>query len=283
MINSKQLLREFISKLTLDRGPDELSAIGHVVLENVVKISHPELLRDTAIQINAEQQRKLDVIAQRLNTNEPLQYILNEAHFYGRPFYVDPAVLIPRPETEELVSLVIDRCRGSKRKPKILDIGTGSGCIPITLALEIAGSTVFGLDKSKSALAVAERNAKALGANVKFFEHDILDGQLPLDSVDVIVSNPPYIPLQEKSRMHANVTDFEPHLALFVENNDPFVFYSAIARIGKKNLHPGGFIAVEINERFGNETRDVFVQEGYQHTQTLKDMSGKDRFVVAQI
>ncbi|HEY0740581.1 MAG TPA: peptide chain release factor N(5)-glutamine methyltransferase [Chryseosolibacter sp.] len=283
MVNSKQLLREFVSKLTLDRGADELSAIGHVVLENVFKISRPDLLRDTQIQINEAQQHKLDVIAQRLNTNEPLQYVLNEAHFYGRTFYVDPAVLIPRPETEELVSLVIDRCRGSKRRPKILDIGTGSGCIPITLALEIPGSTVSGLDKSKSALAVAERNAKALGANAKFFEHDILGGQLPLDSVDVIVSNPPYIPLQEMSRMHANVTDFEPHLALFVENTDPFIFYSAIARIGKKILNPDGFIAVEINERFGNETRQVFVQEGYKHTETLKDMAGKDRFVVAQI
>ncbi len=281
MINSKQLLRDFISKLSFHSTQEDLNAIGSIVFENVLNISRNDLLLDKALDVRPQESQRLHEIAARLNANEPLQYILNEAYFFGRKFYVDPAVLIPRPETEELVNAVIERCRGSKRKPRILDIGTGSGCIPVTLALEIPGASVFALDKSKAALKVASRNAKTLGAKVNFFEHDILTTELSLGPFDVIVSNPPYIPLEEMSRMQPNVTDFEPHIALFVENNDPMVFYAAIAKTGLEFLTPEGFIAVEINERFGQETAATFKNFGYESAEILKDISGKDRIVVA--
>jgi release factor glutamine methyltransferase len=177
----------------------------------------------------------------------------------------------------------MDLCKESKiRKPKILDIGTGSGCIPITLSLELQTSKVYSLDKSKSALAVAKKNAETLGANVTFLEDDVLSPQLSLDGFDIIVSNPPYIPFEEISKMQSNVKDFEPHMALFVDDHDPLVFYSAIAQLGKKSLNPNGFIAVEINERFGRDTKNVFEKSQYAETQIVKDISGKNRFVIAK-
>jgi release factor glutamine methyltransferase len=257
--------------------------MAHLVLERVFDVSQTDVLREKAINVDQNHQEELDRIVKRINSNEPIQYILNTAYFFGRTFFVDEAVLIPRPETEELVSLVMDLCKESKiRNPKILDIGTGSGCIPITLSLELPASKVYGLDKSKSALAIAKKNAETLDANVTLLEVDILSSQLALESFHIIVSNPPYIPLEEKSQMRSNVTDFEPHMALFVDDHDPLVFYSAIAQLGKKSLDANGFIAVEINERFGRDTKNVFDKHGYADTKVVKDISGKNRFVIAK-
>lgn len=282
MINSKQLLQDFISKIDRQVDTGEHAVIAYLVMEKLFNVSQADILLEKEINAQQNQFDQLDQIIDRINSNEPIQYILSESHFFGRKFYVDKAVLIPRPETEELVSLVLDLCKASRiRKPKILDIGTGSGCIPITLSLELPGSKVFGLDKSKSALAVAKKNNEALKANVVFLEEDILSHQLSLDGLDIIVSNPPYIPLEEKPQMRTNVTDFEPHMALFVDDHEPLVFYSAIAKLGKKSLLPGGFIAVEINERFGRDTKNVFDKFEYQ-TQIIKDISGKNRFVIAK-
>jgi release factor glutamine methyltransferase len=282
MINSKQLFHDFISKIDLQVGRDELHSIAYRVFEKKLNLNRTEILAEKSVAVANEELVNLDYLITKINRHEPIQYILNEADFYGRKFFVDQAVLIPRPETEELVSLVVEHSKKLKAPtPKILDIGTGSGCIPITLALEIPASKVYALDKSKDALNVALTNSHALGAKVDFFELDFLSGRLPLDDLDVIVSNPPYIPIEEETSMSSNVKDFEPRMALFVENNDPLVFYSAIAKAGMNTLNSGGFVAVEINERFGSRTREVFDRAGYSNATLMKDISGKDRFVFA--
>jgi release factor glutamine methyltransferase len=282
MINSKQLLQDFISRIALRADTEEIAGVAYLVMDKLFNVSRTDILREKEITAHPDQLQALDGIAKRINSNEPIQYILQEAFFFGRKFFVDRAVLIPRPETEELVSLVIENCEKRKIKsPTILDIGTGSGCIPITLSLELRGSKVYGLDKSESALVVAKRNAQTLNADVAFLQADILSPQLSLENLDIIVSNPPYIPFEEKGQIRANVTDFEPHIALFVDDHDPLMFYSAIADFGKKSLSPTGFIAVEINERFGRDTKNVFDNAGYSDTQIIKDLSGKNRFVVA--
>lgn len=282
MINSKQLFHDFISKIKLPIDREEMLAIAYVIFEKELDLSRTEILAAKTIDISHSARERLEQLAERLNSHEPLQYVMNSADFYGRDFIVDRAVLIPRPETEELVRKIIDTCRAEKlHTPFILDIGTGSGCIPITLALELPNSKVFALDKSAEALRVAQKNAQRLGASVQFFEHDILGSQLSLKDLDIIVSNPPYIAAEEKILMHRNVTDFEPHLALFVDNRDPLVFYRAIATSARGALKSGGFIAAEINARFGAETKQLFDDAGFINTRVEKDLAGKDRFVFA--
>lgn len=233
--------------------------------------------------IMGETSNNIDELApliDRINQGEPIQYILEEAWFYGRRFYVDKHVLIPRPETEELIDYI------KKQKPeRVLDLGTGSGCIPVTLSLELPGSAVYAIDKSEDALEVARKNAKDNLAKVDFELADILDFQNPFltDRFDLIVSNPPYVKESEKKEMRKNVLDFEPDLALFVPDNDPLVFYRNIGRIGKKHLVPDGQLWVEINAGLGRETRELFESQGYAEVNLIRDFFGKDRFIQAKL
>ncbi len=217
---------------------------------------------------------------ERLKTGEPIQYIMGKGPFYGREFFVTPATLIPRNETEELVHLII------KENPqaglKILDIGTGTGCIPISLALEMNNPEVFAVDISEEALQIAHKNAFELGAKVTFSKCDILTEIPEVAELDVMVSNPPYIPEQEKTEMHKNVLAFEPELALFVSNNDPLIFYKKIAQKGHCLLKSGGKLYFEINEKYGKEVADLIERLGYSEVKVLKDLNGKDRIVVAR-
>lgn len=218
---------------------------------------------------------------ERLKTGEPIQYILGHGPFYGREFKVSPATLIPRNETEELVHLIIKE--NPQPNLRILDIGTGTGCIPITLALEMQEPEVFGVDISEEALEIATFNAQKLKADVTFSKCDILLETPKLTGLDILVSNPPYIPIEEKKLMHQNVLDFEPHLALFVSDGDPLIFYKKIAETGMKLLKPFGKIYFEINERYGSNIADLLSESGYNKVRVIQDLNGKDRIVSGQI
>ena len=214
---------------------------------------------------------------QRLLTGEPIQYILGEAPFYGRNFLVTRDTLIPRNETEELVHKII------KENPmpglRVLDLGTGTGCIPITLALELQAPEVYALDVSVRALDVAQKNAAQLGAKVEFFEGDLLGTVPNLALFDVIVSNPPYVPLRDQEEMHANVLNFEPHLALFVPDEDPLLFYRAIGFWGQQLLKTGGKLYLEIYENLADELVQLLLSQGYSHVQVHQDLNGKNRMI----
>jgi release factor glutamine methyltransferase len=221
-------------------------------------------------------------IIQRLEADEPLQYILQEAWFYGFPFFVDTRVLIPRPETEELVYLILKDV-DNQRLTSILDIGTGSGCIPISLSLKSKNTTITGIDVSEDALAVAAQNAATLGANVHFVAQDILDESQwsQLGTYDIIVSNPPYIPPSEMALMSANVLDYEPHLALFVAEDNPLIFYKKIATFAKKHLNPNGKLFFECNEYNASILQNDLIHNGFSDVQLHKDMEGKERMIRA--
>lgn len=211
----------------------------------------------------------------RLKTGEPIQYILGYGLFYGREFKVSPATLIPRNETEELVHLIIKE--NPQPNLRILDIGTGTGCIPISLTLEMKEPEVFGIDISEAALEIAALNAKKLKADVAFSKCDILNQMPKMDDLDILVSNPPYIPVEEKGQMHRNVLDFEPKLALFVTDDDPLIFYLKIAEVGKSILKPGGKLYFEINERYGSQVASLLQNLGYLSVKVIKDLNDKDR------
>lgn len=278
MTNSKELFNELVNQVRLDETRDEICSIIYLLLEDKFGLTKVEVMTGKEIE-----PVKLDYfkdIIQRINRHEPIQYVLGKAEFYGRGFAVDGSVLIPRPETELLIRAVL---KEKKFSPTILDIGTGSGCIAITLAVEIPSSEVYAIDISEEALTVAQQNAKNLKAKVNFSKFDILANEKLEHWFDIIVSNPPYIAEREKKEMNSNVLDFEPPLALFVTDKDPLVFYKAIARRGKSLLKPGGKIFVEINERFGKELKQHFRNEGYGNVSIEKDINNKDRILMAEL
>lgn len=240
------------------------------------RIIHKEKL------ISAEQRLQLNDYLDRLLQHEPVQYVLNETWFCGLKFYVDKTVLIPRPETEELVEWIISDCKFPIDKLSILDIGSGSGCIPIALKKRLGKADVWSCDVSAAALKVADRNALTLGIGVKFTELDFLSKEQRdrLPSFDIIVSNPPYIPEKDKETMNPNVLSYEPPSALFVPDDDALVFYKAIAEFGEKHLNKRGIIYTEINETSGGPTANMFESNGYK-TIIKKDMQGKERMIKA--
>ncbi len=310
MKNSKALFRYFVSRMPSEDA-EEVNAMAYIVLEHLFLISRTDVLADKPVTMSPAMEEKMETILNRLGTGEPLQYVLGETEFYGRRFGVRPGVLIPRPETEELVRLVVGEVGARSQEPgarswepvvssqepvassqdpvvgswkagapiRVLDIGTGTGCIPITLFLEIRGAEVFAVDVSEVAIDVARENAALLNAKVDVVKLDILKDALPWDKLDVMVSNPPYIPWSEKVEMRRNVTDFEPALALFVPEDDPLIFYKAIARQASRALRRSGLLAVEINERFGEGVANIFREEGFREVMIVKDIFGKERIV----
>lgn len=212
----------------------------------------------------------------KLKKGEPVQYVLGQAHFYGMEFMVDEHVLIPRQETEELVKLICDENQAAGLH--VLDIGTGSGCIAIALAKHMNDPVVSAIDVSPDALHVAGENAHANRAEVRMIEQDILNE--PLDGkFDIMVSNPPYVTDSESGSLHTNVIDHEPHLALFVKDNDPLVFYQRIGELGREHLNEGGKLYFECNENLGAELVSLMKSQGYSNIELKKDLNGKDRMV----
>lgn len=273
-----------LNKLKPVYGEGEAGSMTDWVMEHLTGSKKTERMLYKNEAITAKEEATLQEYTKRLLAHEPVQYVLNEAWFCGLKFHVDKNVLIPRPETEELVEWVIANCKFPITELTIVDIGTGSGCIPISLKRRIRKADVWSCDISPKALEVARKNADNLGAAVHFLELDFLDlpEKTAFPQADVIISNPPYIPLATKATMHKNVLEHEPHTALFVADNDPLVFYKALASFGKEKLKPGGAVYMEINEELGSETLAVFAASGY-HTELKKDMQGKDRMIKAML
>lgn len=287
-ITTKQLFDQLLHQITVYET-QEAKEIVFWLLKHELGLKKIDILSNRLL--NPSKNIDWDLIVKRLNNHEPIQYILGETNFLGRRFLVDDSVLIPRPETEELVDYVCQWERTKKRvgdEKKVVDIGTGSGCIAISLAKELNNVQVWGYDVSEKALATAQKNADLNQAsNVSFEKVDILqylskEVQTEL-RFDIIVSNPPYVTKQEAAQMRSNVLNFEPHLALFVEDNDPLIFYLAIARFAFQTLKEDGLVVVEINESLGEETAEVFRQTGFSETEVLKDLHQKNRFVKAAL
>lgn len=262
----------------------EAANIADWVMEHVTGMRKIDRIMHKQSPLLPEQLTQIQQYTRELLDHKPVQYVLHEAWFCGLPFYVDENVLIPRPETEELVEWVAEA--GSKKEDagnlRILDIGTGSGCIPISLKKKFPQAEVYACDVSEQALAVAAKNAAAQQTQVQFLQADFLNSKAwpTLPAVDIIVSNPPYIPHHNQSSMLQNVLAWEPHLALFVPNEDALVFYDAIARFAQEKLRPGGSIFVEIHEDLGTQTKALFESKGFV-AEVKKDFQGKDRMVKA--
>jgi release factor glutamine methyltransferase len=287
-MSSKSLFNQAFQTLkTATQYPEtEIRSMLFLLFEKVFDLSKVAILADKPINSTTLQNEILEDALSRLTQAEPIQYVLGEMEFCGRIFQVNPAVLIPRPETEELVKHIVKDFKNttSTASKTGLDIGTGSGCIAISLALEIPSLQMYAWDVSVEALQLAQKNARNLQIKVIFEQKDILLPNLSYDiQFDFIVSNPPYILETEKKLMQANVLEHEPQLALFVPDEKPLLFYEAITHFAKKHLKPAGTLYFEINERFGEETADLLIQNQFKEVQILQDMFGKDRFVKASL
>lgn len=258
----------------------EVQNLLRIIVEHVTGQSLLVLLSDKNKKITAAQLQKAEEIIRRLTCHEPIQYITGEAEFYGLPFVVDTNVLIPRPETEELVELILNE--NTMKKPRILDIGTGSGAIAISLKKHLPESIVEAWDFSEQALDIARLNAEKNKTGVVFRKVNVLEN-FPTDNrFDIIASNPPYVLESEKAAMSAHVLDYEPHTALFVADNNPLLFYERIAGIAKSILNRGGLLYFEINQKMGNETVSLLQEKGFADVGLTKDISGNDRIVSAK-
>lgn len=256
----------------------EAKAIVRMVLDVRFGLSPTDIYCGKVTQLSANDTEILEKMMQRLERAEPVQYVLGKADFCGRTFAVAPGVLIPRPETGELCRWIISGARGGER---LLDIGTGSGCIAVTLQQEIAGAAVTAWDLSPEALSIARANAEAIGAEVSMVQQDALQPPADHGLWDIIVSNPPYICNRERQHMERNVTDYEPQLALFVPDDDPLRFYRAIARYAAQALKPGGALFFEINPLYAADMPPMLSALGYTAMETRRDMYGKQRFIKA--
>lgn len=265
----QQLVRYIKNELGNIYSPSEIIVLSRLILED--KINHLS---------GIETKNNVKEIVERLKTREPIQYVLGNTEFYGLIFRVTPDVLIPRPETEELIEWVLNETQS--KNLSLLDIGTGSGCIAVTLAEKLPGSKVDACDKSERALAVAAVNARENGVDVHYFKQDIFSPFTGEGLYDVVVSNPPYVLESEKAAMEENVLRFEPHEALFVPDNVPLLFYERIADLSLEILHGQGRLYFEINRSKGNEVRDMLLDKGYGDVELRNDISGNPRMIRAR-
>ena len=274
----KEAIEQLRNGLAGVAEPQEVQAMIRIICEDIFNYDPVDVaLRQESELPEFAQERITDLIA-RMRRHEPLQYIIGWARFHGHKFKVTPTVLIPRPETEQLVDLIVNENTASDLR--VLDMGTGSGCVAISLARALKFASVDALDVSRDALAVARENAAALKVKVRFFESDMLLPQ-PAATYDIIVSNPPYICWSERETMERNVKDYEPGQALFVPDNDPLMFYKAIAPYAQQSLEKGGRLYLEINQRFGSEVKRLLEDHGFEDVRIIQDSFGKVRFAVA--
>ncbi|MBR2647394.1 MAG: peptide chain release factor N(5)-glutamine methyltransferase [Sediminibacterium sp.] len=274
---AKKEIRNATSHLYEQR---EITAITALLLEKITGFTRLDqtIQKDVLIE-----QRKVESLQQaivKLQQGMPIQYVLGEAWFYGFIFSVSEHTLIPRPETEELVAWVLSDLNNNISQVNLLDVGTGSGCIPITIAKKISTIKTYGVDISTNALAIAKKNAQTIGSDTQFLQLDFLDTSKwdSLPPVDILISNPPYIAEKEKASMHKNVLDYEPHIALFVPDNDPLIFYKQILLFAETKLQMNTLIYLELNEALAMQTAALFSSASFETT-LKKDMQGKYRML----
>ena len=277
MQNPKYFIKSELKDLY---SPDEISSLTRLILEKEFAIPFADILACKFNHLSDAEMQKLTEIVGKLKNSEPIQYILGETDFFGLAFYVNGSVLIPRPETEELVQWVLE---SAENKPiKILDIGTGSGCIAVTLAKKMPSAEVHAWDISEDALEVARKNAERNGVKVIFSKRDMLREPVSDEKFDIIVSNPPYVTEVEKTEMQENVLNFEPHLALFVPDDNALVLYEKIANFALTNLNNGGQLFFEINRAKGADIARLLEEKGFKNIELRKDISGNERMVMAE-
>ena len=261
----------------------ELDSFFYIILEKLHGLKRIDLALNPETVMDGIHLKQWKNIVSDLKNHKPIQYILGETEFYGLRFEVNENTLIPRQETEELVELIIVESRKSKVElPIILDIGTGSGCIAVSLVKNLPTAEVFAIDISEKALATAKKNAEINNTNVTFLLKNILETTALEKQFDIIVSNPPYVRNLEKAEIKPNVLEFEPHLALFVEDTDALLFYRKIGKLARKNLNPNGKLYFEINQYLGKETVQLLEELGFQNVELKKDIYGNDRMICCQ-
>jgi len=277
----KEYKGDFIKALLPFYDEMEAESFFYLLLENKHQLRRIDLALDVDSVFSENEILNWNAILEKLKIQIPIQYIIGTTHFYGLEFFVDENVLIPRPETEELVDWIVKlNSKLSKKKNlKILDIGTGSGCIAVSLAKNIPNSEVFAIDVSENALAIAKKNAILNKVPVTFLHKNILKTKDLSQKFDIIVSNPPYVRNLEKAEIKPNVLDNEPHLALFVPDNDPLIFYKKIAELAAANLNPNGQLFFEINQYLGKETQELLESIGLKNIELRKDIYGNDRMI----
>ena len=277
----KEYKGDFIKALLPFYDEMEAESFFYLLLENKHQLRRIDLALDVDSVFSENEILNWNAILEKLKIQIPIQYIIGTTHFYGLEFFVDENVLIPRSETEELVDWIVKlNSKLSKKKNlKILDIGTGSGCIAISLAKNIPNSEVFAIDVSEKALAIAKKNAILNKVPVTFLHKNILETKDLSQKFDIIVSNPPYVRNLEKAEIKPNVLDNEPHLALFVPDNDPLIFYKKIAELAAANLNPNGQLFFEINQYLGKETQELLESIGLKNIELRKDIYGNDRMI----
>jgi len=278
----------FSESLSESYPKTEIDSFFFILMEEKLELQRIDTVLNPDFLIDAATVVALKIILERLQKEEPIQYILGKTEFYGLPFLVDKNTLIPRPETEELVEWIlseIEEIQGENQKTPlaILDIGTGTGCIPVTLAKNTVNTVITAIDISATALRIAKKNAVLNAVPVNFIRQDILKTtQLP-QKYDVIVSNPPYVRELEKVEISANVLANEPHLALFVPDKNPLLFYDKIADLAKQQLNENGILFFEINQYLGKETVKMLEEKGFQNIQLKKDLFGNDRMLFCRL
>lgn len=272
--------KELMRRLSLIYGDREARAVINLIFHSLKGWNQTDLLINRDLPAHKHLIEKIGEILMRLESNEPIQYILGEAYFHGLNLKVAPGVLIPRPETSELVDFIVDEY-GSASNLHILDLGTGSGAVAVALGRSLRFPEITALDCSKDALQIASDNARKLSVNIDFIEADMLKWRPKSRIFDIIVSNPPYILDSEKETMEKTVLDYEPSIALFTDNNDPLKFVRAITEIGINGLKPNGQLFMEINPLLASEIQDYLRKLGYQDVDIIRDSHGKQRFISA--
>ena len=281
----KEYRAQFIQELLPIYDAGEAESFFYLILEEKRNLKRIDLALNPELTFSNDEIEVWNLILNQLKKEIPIQYLLGKTSFYGLEFEVNPNVLIPRPETEELVEWIIQsqKSKAESQKIKILDIGTGSGCIAISLAKNLPNAQVFAIDVSEKALATAQKNTKRNGVNIVFIEKNILETYDLEQHFDIIVSNPPYVRELEKQEIKKNVLDNEPHLALFVNDNDALIFYRKIAELAQKNLSPNGQLFFEINQYLGKEMIDLLKKMGFKNIELRKDIYGNDRMIKGTI